>query len=69
MSNEGEEIPPEKIEHLFDRFYRVDEVRNSEDNHYGLGLSIARAVTERHKGKIEVSCPGGKVVFTVTLPV
>ena len=69
VSNEGEEIPPEKIEHLFDRFYRVDEVRNSEDNHYGLGLSIARAVTERHKGKIEVSCTGGKVVFTVTLPV
>ena len=69
VANEGEEIPPEKIEHLFDRFYRVDEVRNSEDNHYGLGLSIARAVTERHKGKIEVSCPGGKVVFTVTLPV
>lgn len=69
VANEGEEIPPEKIEHLFDRFYRVDEVRNSEDNHYGLGLSIARAVTERHKGKIEVSCTGGKVVFTVTLPV
>ena len=68
VANEGEEIPPEKIEHLFDRFYRVDEVRNSEDNHYGLGLSIARAVTERHKGKIEVSCTGGKVVFTVTLP-
>ena len=69
VANEGEEIPPEKIEHLFDRFYRVDEVRNSEDNHYGLGLSIARAVTERHKGRIEVSCTGGKVVFTVTLPV
>ena len=68
VSNEGEEIPPEKMEHLFDRFYRVDEVRNSEDNHYGLGLSIARAVAERHKGKIEVSCTGGKVVFTVTLP-
>ena len=68
VSNEGEEISPEKMEHLFDRFYRVDEVRNSEDNHYGLGLSIARAVAERHKGKIEVSCTGGKVVFTVTLP-
>lgn len=69
VANDGEEIPAEKQKHLFDRFYRVDEVRNSDDNHYGLGLSIARAVTDRHKGSIGVSCQDGKVMFTVTLPV
>lgn len=68
VSNEGKEIPPEKLGHLFDRFYRVDEVRNSEDNHYGLGLSIAKAVVLNHKGNISVSCKDGKVSFTVTLP-
>ncbi len=66
--NEGEEIPPEKREHLFDRFYRVDEARNSDGQHYGLGLSIARAVAEKHGGEISVSCDGGKVRFTVSLP-
>lgn len=69
VTNDGEEIPPEKLEHLFDRFYRVDEARNSEDHHYGLGLSIAKAIVEKHGGSIEVSCSGGKVTFTVLLPI
>ena len=67
--NEGDEIPPEKLEHLFDRFYRIDEARNSEGQHYGLGLSIAKAVTEKHRGSIIVSCRDGKVRFEVSLPV
>lgn len=66
--NDGEEIPPEKLEHLFDRFYRIDEARNSEGQHYGLGLSIAKAAAERHGGSIGVSCGGGKIRFTVTIP-
>lgn len=68
VENDADEIPPEKQKHLFDRFYRVDEARNSESGHYGLGLSIAKAVTERHKGSIAVSCHDGKVCFTVVLP-
>ena len=69
VTNDGEEIPPEKLEHLFDRFYRVDEARNSEDHHYGLGLSIAKAIVEKHGGSIEVSCSEGKVTLTVLLPI
>ena len=68
VANEGEEIPPEKREHLFDRFYRIDEARNSEGQHYGLGLSIAKAVAEKHGGSISVSCSDGKVRFMVSLP-
>ena len=69
VSNEGEEISQEKLEHLFERFYRVDDVRNSEDNHYGLGLSIAQAVVQKHGGTIAASCSEGKVTFIVRLPI
>lgn len=67
--NEGDEIPQDKLEHLFDRFYRVDEARNSEGRHYGLGLSIAKAVVEKHGGSISVSCQDGKVQFTASIPI
>ena len=69
VANDGDEIPPEKQAHLFDRFYRVDEARNSDGQHYGLGLSIAKAAAERHGGAISVSCGDGKVGFTVSLPI
>ena len=65
--NDGDEIPPEKLEHLFDRFYRVDEARSSDRHHYGFGLSIAKAVAEKHGGSISVSCKDGKVRFTVSI--
>ena len=68
IANDGDEIPPEKLEHLFDRFYRVDEARNSESHHYGLGLSIAKAVVEKHGGSIVVSSRNGRVRFTVSIP-
>ena len=51
MANSGKLIPPEQQERLFDRFYRVDDARNSEDNHYGLGLAIAKAIVTTHNGK------------------
>ena len=66
--NDGDEIPAEKLEHLFDRFYRVDEARSNEGHHYGLGLSIAKAVAEKHGGNIAVSCRDGKIRFTVSIP-
>ena len=66
--NEGDDIPPEKLEHLFDRFYRADEARNSEGNHYGLGLSIAKAVARMHGGSIEAGSKDGKIRFTVRIP-
>lgn len=65
--NAGEEIPLEQREKLFERFYRTDDVRNSKENHYGLGLAIAKAIVSAHKGNIEVLCYDGKVEFLVTL--
>ncbi|MCB5890064.1 ATP-binding protein [Ruminococcus sp. AF25-13] len=50
--NTTESISKEQISHLFDRFYRTDASRNSQTGGYGLGLSIAAATVESHRGKI-----------------
>ena len=65
--NTGKEIPVEKREIIFERFARLDESRNRESNHYGLGLSIAKAIVTAHKGKIIVDCSDGWTIFTVSL--
>lgn len=66
--NDGEEILPEQKKHLFERFYRTDTARSEEGNHYGLGLAIAKAIAQTHKGNIDVRCSEGKVMFTVKIP-
>lgn len=66
--NKGDEIPVEQRKQIFERFYRVDTARNSEDKHYGLGLAIAKAIATSHKGHIEVQCFDGFVEFRVQIP-
>lgn len=66
--NRGDEIPLEQRERLFERFYRLDPARNGEDQHYGLGLAIAKAIARSHKGSIEVRCFDGFVEFKVQIP-
>ena len=57
----------EQLAHLFDRFYRTDQSRNSQTGGYGLGLSIA--IVGAHKGKIKADCRDGHTLsITVTLP-
>lgn len=53
---------------LFERFYRADSSRNSNCEGYGIGLSVAKAIVLKHKGKISAESPDGKtLVFTVQL--
>ncbi|TGY93503.1 HAMP domain-containing histidine kinase [Petralouisia muris] len=66
--NDGEEIPKEQREKIFERFYRADQARNSESGNYGLGLAIAKAVVTAHRGRIEVLCHEAKVEFAVRIP-
>lgn len=66
VSNEGS-LSADDMEHLFERFYRPDRARN-DDGHYGLGLAIAKAAAEKHKGELSVACTGGKAVFTFSMP-
>ena len=69
VHNTGEPIPAEDQAHLFERFYRADAARGREKGGYGLGLSIAAAIVERHGGKIAVRSTAGEgTEFTVTLP-
>ena len=65
--NRGEPIPPEKLEHLFDRFYRADESRSGEGS-FGLGLSIAAAIVQQHKGRIWAESNENGTTFRVELP-
>lgn len=65
--NTGAPIPQTQQAQLFERFYRADEARTGKDNHYGLGLSIAKAVVEAHRGKIEARCYNGLVEFRAVI--
>ena len=67
VENEGAPIPAEKLEHLFDRFYRADESRG-EAKGFGLGLAIAREIVHGHRGSITARSDERATVFTVTLP-
>ena len=69
VSNGADEMSAEQLSHLFDRFYRADEARSESGAHYGLGLSIAKAVATAHGGEIRAEYGDGKAAFTVTLPV
>jgi signal transduction histidine kinase len=65
VSNKGENIPEEKRELIFERFYRIDESRAEKKDHYGLGLAIAKSITESHGGDISVKSENGLITFTV----
>lgn len=58
-------VEKDKLSHLFDRFYRSDQSRNSQTGGYGLGLSIARSIVLAHKGKIRAESPDGATLSVV----
>jgi two-component system sensor histidine kinase BaeS len=65
----GSGIAPEHLAHVFDRFYKADPSRPGEASGSGLGLSIVKAIIERHRGNISVASGSGKgTEFTVRLP-
>ena len=69
VQDEGQGIPAEVLPHIFDRFVRADEARTRNTGGSGLGLSIARQITERHGGALDVfSIEGAGSRFTVILP-
>lgn len=68
ISDCGRTIPEQKLGMLFDKFYRLDSSRGSVNGGAGLGLSIAKQITEAHGGSIAASSHDGVTAFTVTLP-
>lgn len=67
VKNKGEEIPKEMQEKIFERFYRVDESRNRDNNRYGLGLAIAKNIVVNHNGKIYVQSESQYTTFIVKI--
>lgn len=69
VSDTGVGIPEDAVEHIFERFYRVDKARSRASGGSGLGLSIVRTIVQRNRGQIQVSSsPGQGTTFTVTFP-
>lgn len=68
LTNRGRTIPPEKLEHIFEQFYRVDSSRGSRTGGAGLGLAIAREIVERHGGTISAASQEETIRFAVQLP-
>ena len=68
VSNDCAPLTDEQLDHLFDRFYTVDESRNKNVTGNGLGLSIAQIICVTHRGNISADYDDGTVTFTATLP-
>lgn len=67
VSNSGN-LPPEHIEHLFDRFWRGSDAREADTGGSGLGLAITRQLVLRHGGAIAAVAEGGVTTFIIDLP-
>lgn len=67
VTNRGEDIPADKLPHIFDRFYRADEAR-TDGSSFGLGLAIAKAIVDAHRGTIRCESGGGVTRFIISLP-
>jgi len=69
VTDEGAGIPPEQLPHVFDRFFKADASRavGQGDGGSGLGLSIVKAIVERHSGTVSVDSRPGLTVFRVKL--
>ena len=67
IKNQGEPIPEEEREKIFERFYRVDKARNRSEKRYGLGLSIAKGIVEKYNGNIYATSKEGFTSFIVKI--
>jgi two-component system, OmpR family, sensor histidine kinase ArlS len=69
VCDNGIGIPPDEMDSIFDRFYRVDRTRSKDTGGSGLGLSIVKSIVDAHAGSIDIdSTPGAGTCITITLP-
>lgn len=68
VHNKGAALSQDELDHLFERFYRVDASRARQTGGVGLGLAIAASICQRHGGHIRAANEGDGITFHVTLP-
>lgn len=66
--NEGRQIPKEKLDQIFEKFYRLDSSRISKTGGSGLGLAIAKDIVQLHGGQIKAISSERETLFRVELP-
>lgn len=69
FSNHGKTIPEQRLNAIFDKFFRLDDARSTNSGGAGLGLAIAREILNLHGGSITADSREEMVTFTVVLPV
>lgn len=68
IKNHGKTIPPDKLNRIFEQFFRLDSSRASDTGGAGLGLAISKEIVELHKGSIKAESKDESIAFTVLLP-
>ena len=68
FSNKGYPIEREKLDRIFEQFYRLDESRSTRNGGAGIGLAIAKQIIEQHNGTITADSEDKNISFTVQLP-
>ena len=68
FTDRGEPIPPQKLDTIFEKFYRLDSSRSSNTGGAGLGLAIAKEIVTAHNGTITAESNSERTIFTVKLP-
>lgn len=69
FQNKGRTIPQQKLDAVFEKFYRLDDARNTNTGGAGLGLAIAREIVSLHGGTIMAQSEDEMTQFTVELPI
>ena len=68
VKNDGEQLPKEAMEQIFERFYRAETSRSQETAGTGLGLAIAQSIIELHGGTITAQTSKDWTSFDILLP-
>jgi two-component system heavy metal sensor histidine kinase CusS len=68
VTNQGQPIPRDHIDKIFDRFYRVDSSRHGSAKNTGLGLAIVKSIMELHRGKVDVVSGDDSTTFSLYFP-
>ena len=68
VENHGKTISPDKLDRIFEQFFRLDSSRRSSTGGSGLGLAIAKKIVELHHGTITAESENESIRFTVVLP-